>query len=145
MEHRFGNEILTEPLSADELEQLRQFDSGLSHTIGLVITKVSSASAEGYIDIGPQHHQPMGLANGGVFCSVGETLGSVAAVAAAGVPAVGMSNYTDLLSGVHEGRVEAVALPVHLGSSTHLWRVEMRAGGRLAAVTNLKLMVLRGR
>ena len=139
---RFGTQVLDRPLDAAELEQLAQADAGFSRTIGLRYTHVSGERVEGYVDIGPQHHQPMGLANGGVFCTIGETLGSAAAVAASGAPAVGMSNSTDLLRGVSEGRVEAVAVPVHVGSTTHLWRIEMRHEGHLVAQTHLKLMIL---
>ncbi|WP_291313543.1 PaaI family thioesterase [Corynebacterium sp. UBA2622] len=145
MKHRLGSEILEEPLTAEELDQLRAADTGLSHTLGIVLTYVARDRVEGYVEIGPQHHQPMGLTNGGLYCSVGETLGSMAAVAASGAPAVGMSNCTDFLRGVSQGRLNAVAKPVHLGSTTHLWRIEMKAEGNLVATTNLKLMILKPR
>ena len=56
-----------------------------------------------------------------------------------------MSNYTDLLGSVKEGRIDAVAVPVHIGRTTHLWRVEMYHEAKLVATTNLKLMILRDR
>ncbi|SDS08122.1 PaaI family thioesterase [Corynebacterium timonense] len=145
MQTKYGKEILDTPLSEEELSALREADSGFSRTIGLVVTHVSAQRVDGYIDIGPRHHQPMGLANGGVMASIGETLGSIAAVAASGAPAVGMSNSTDFLRSVRQGRLEAVAEPVHVGSSTHLWRIEMRHEGALVALTHLKLMILRQR
>ncbi|WJY68023.1 PaaI family thioesterase [Corynebacterium auris] len=145
MQTKYGKEVLDTPLSDGELAALREVDSGFSRTIGLTITHVSAKRVEGHIDIGPQHHQPMGLANGGVMASIGETLGSIGAVAAAGAPAVGMSNSTDFLRSVKSGRLEAVAQPVHVGSSTHLWRIEMHHEGKLVALTHLKLMILRQR
>ncbi|MDY5784647.1 PaaI family thioesterase [Corynebacterium sp.] len=143
MKPRLGSQVLETALNEQELAQLAQRDSGLSHTLGIVLTHVASDSVKGYIDIEPRHHQPMGMANGGVLCSVGETLGSVAAMAAAGAPAVGMGNSTEFLKGVTNGRVEGEAIAVHIGKSTHLWRVEMRQEGKLVATTNLRLMILR--
>lgn len=145
MEHRLGTEVLDRPLDDEELALLARVDTGLSHTLGIVITHLSRDRVEGYVDIGPEHHQPMGLTNGGLFCAVAETLGSLAAVANSGTRAVGMSNNTDFLRGVSQGRLEAVATPVHTGSTTHLWRIEMRHEGNLVATTNLKLMILRRR
>ncbi|WP_211205598.1 PaaI family thioesterase [Corynebacterium capitovis] len=145
MTHRFGSEVLKTPLDAAELEQFNSLNTGLSRTLGIAVTHVSGDKVEGYLDVQPSHHQFTGIVNGGVYCSIGETLGSIAAVAAAGVPAVGMNNNTDLLSSVSEGRIDAVAVPVHVGRTTHLWRVEMRAGDKLLATTNLKLMILRPR
>ncbi|WP_342319712.1 PaaI family thioesterase [Corynebacterium mayonis] len=141
MEHRYAKEIIDTPLSAAELAAFAQH-SGLSGQLGIEITYVARDRVEGFVDVGEQHHQPAGVANGGLYCSVGETLGSVGAIAAAGKPAVGMNNNTDLLGSVVSGRVEAVAVPVHVGTSTHLWRIEMRHGGKLVATTNLKVMVL---
>ena len=145
MDHRFGSEPITSPLTDEELEGVNAVNQGLANTLGIVITYVSRDHTEGYVDVTPEHHQITGIANGGLFCSIGETLGSIAAVANSGAAAVGMSNYTDLLGSVKEGRIDAVAVPVHIGRTTHLWRVEMYHEAKLVATTNLKLMILRDR
>lgn len=133
-------------MNADELAYLNQHNTGLAETVGIVVTQCSSVRVEGFVDADERHLQIAGIVNGGTFCAIGETLGSLGALAAAAKPVVGMSNSTDLVSSVRAGqRIYAVAEPVHVGSRTHLWRVEMRVGGpdgKLAAVTNLKLMVL---
>lgn len=139
---RFAREVLHTPLDSDELRAINEQRGGFGAHIGLVTTSCSADRATGYVEVGPQLLQVTGVVNGGVYASIGETLGSIAAIAAAGRPAVGMSNYTDLLGSVAEGCIEAEALPVHTGKRTHLWRVEQRAGGRLVAVTNLKLMLI---
>lgn len=136
-------EPIDPPMDAAELEILNQYNAGLAQTIGMVITHCHKDRLEAYVDVGPEHLQVAGIVNGGTYCAIGESLGSAAAIAAAAKPAVGMSNYTDLLSSVREGaRIEAVAQPVHTGARTHLWRIEMTSSGKLCAVTNLKLMVL---
>ena len=143
MDHRFGSEPITSPLTDDELEGINAVNQGLANTLGIAMTYVSRDRTKGYVDVTPQHHQVTGIANGGLYCSIGETLGSIAAVAYSGAGAVGMSNYTDLLGSVEDGRIDAVALPVHTGRTTHLWRVEMYHEAKLVATTNLKLMILR--
>ncbi|WP_301924544.1 PaaI family thioesterase [Corynebacterium glaucum] len=131
-----------EPLGEAELAALNAANTGFAQHIGMVITYCSSERLESYVDVEPHHLQAAGIVNGGVYASIGETLGSAAAIVTSGRLAVGMSNYTDLLSSVTQGRIEAVAAPVHIGRSTHLWRIEMRSGDKLVAVTNLKLMIL---
>ncbi|SDL70942.1 uncharacterized domain 1-containing protein [Corynebacterium mycetoides] len=143
MDHIFGKEPITGELGAEGLAAVNEANKGLAQTLGIHISYVSGDRAEGYVDVTPDHHQITGIANGGLYCAVGETLGSIAAVAAAGNVAVGMSNNTDLLGSVADGRIDAVAMPVHLGRSTHLWRVEMYHEAKLVATTNLKLMILR--
>ena len=139
---RLAREVLDVPLDEEELAVLNAKGKGFGSHIGLVTTLCAASRCEGFVEVGPEHLQVTGVVNGGVYASIGETLGSIAGIAAAGRPAVGMSNYTDLLGATSEGRIEAVAEPVHTGKRTHLWRVEQRAGGRLVAVTNLKLMLL---
>lgn len=140
---RLFREPIDPPMDEAELAVLNERNTGLAHTIGMRITHCASDRLEGYVDVGPEHLQVAGIVNGGTYAAIGESLGSVAAIAAAGRPAVGMSNYTDLIASVREGeRIDAVALPVHVGSRTHLWRIDMTSGGKLVAVTNLKLMIL---
>lgn len=131
-----------EPLNEDELDALNAANTGFAQHIGMVITYCSNERLECYVDVEPHHLQAAGIVNGGVYASIGETLGSAAAIVTSGKLVVGMSNYTDLLGSVTQGRIEAVANPVHTGRSTHLWRIEMRNGDKLVAVTNLKLMIL---
>ena len=94
------------------------------------------------IQAAPKHHQPAGMVNGGVFCSIGETMGSFAGFVAAGGPVVGMNNSTDLLRSVTDGVIEAETTPVHVGRRTQLWRTEMRSDGKLVAVCTLRTMVM---
>ena len=124
-----------------DIAELNAENTGYAQHIGMVITECSDKRVAAYIDVGPQHLQPAGIVNGGVYASLGETLGSLAAMINSEKPAVGMSNNTDFLRPVSEGRIEAEATAVHTGRTTHLWRIEMRNNGKLAAITNLKLMI----
>lgn len=140
---RLYQEVIDPPMTQAELDNINSAQFDFAQTLGLKLTYCAKDRLEGELTVEQRHLQPTGIANGGVYCVIGETLASLAAVAACGKPAAGMSNYTDLLGSVREGEtIRAVAKPVHVGKRTHLWRVEMSAGGRLAAVTNLKLMVM---
>ena len=110
--------------------------------IGLKFTAFGPEKIVAEVEAQPKHHQPAGVVNGGVFCSIGETMGSFAGYLAAGAPVVGMNNSTDLLRSVADGVIEADVTPVHVGRRTQLWRTEMRQEGKLVAVSTLRTMVL---
>lgn len=79
-------------------------------------------------DIRPDHLQPYGIVHGGVHCSVVETVASFGAAAWYGErgKVVGVSNSTDFLRAVGEGRLTATGTPVHRGRLQQLWLVEIR-------------------
>lgn len=129
-------------LSDDELALLNSNMTKFDQFIGLTYTAFGPEKMTATVEAGPQHHQPAGMVNGGVFCSIGETMGSFAGYLAAGAPVVGMNNSTDLIRSVTEGTIEAEATPVHVGRRTQIWRIEMRQDNKLVAVTTLRTMVM---
>jgi len=114
--------------------------------LGLSIDLLSPERVEGHVTAGPRHHQPYGIVHGGVYCSMVETLASIAAamrVLADGQIVVGVSNTTDFLRATREGRLTGVATPLHVGRLQHLWQVEItREDGKLAARGQVRLQVL---
>ena len=114
--------------------------------MGLVLDLVSPDRVEGHLEAGPQHHQPYGIVHGGVYCSMVETLASMAAamrVLADGKVCVGVSNTTDFLRATSEGRLTGVATPLHVGRLQHLWEVVVtRDDGKVAARGQVRLQVL---
>jgi len=82
------------------------------------------------------------VANGGLYCTIAETVASLASVAAADAPAMGVNNSTDFIKATGEGELEAVATPIQLGTRTHVWSVEMRQGDTLVARTTLRTMIM---
>lgn len=116
--------------------------------MGLVFDLVSPDRVEGHVELGPQHHQPYGIVHGGVYCSIVESLASVAAamrVLADGKICVGVSNSTDFLRATRTGRLTGVATPLHVGRLQQLWQVELtREDGKVAARGQVRLQVLDG-
>jgi uncharacterized protein (TIGR00369 family) len=117
-----------ETIAAEDLGGLfaLEEDGFGTSTLGLVWDRISLAEVVGHLDIDERHRQPYGIVHGGVWCAVVESLASVAAalqVAAEGRFVVGVANSTDFLRSHREGRIDAVATPVHVGRTQQLWQV----------------------
>lgn len=114
--------------------------------IGLVWTLLSPDRVEAHLEVGPQHLMPYGNVHGGVHATIVESVGSVAGAARVlvdGRGAVGVHNATDFLRPVRGGRLDAVATPVHVGRTQHLWLVEISDDrGRSVARGQLRLAVI---
>ncbi len=119
-----------ETVAAEELEDLFAFreDGFGTATLGLVWDRLSLHEVAGHLEIDDRHRQPYGIVHGGVWCSVVESLASVAGalqVASSGRYVVGVSNSTDFLRSHREGRVDALATPIHVGRTQQLWQVRL--------------------
>jgi len=101
---------------------------GFDDVLGLQLTSVTPDEVRATLTVTPQLLQPYGLLHGGVLCSVVETLGSVGGAAWFGERGhvVGTSNHTNFLRAAREGRLDAVATPVHRGRTQQLWTVDVR-------------------
>ena len=110
---------------------------------GFQLAEASPSRVTGWIDLGPEHHQPYGLIHGGVYCSAVETaasIGGACAAAAQGLTAVGVHNATNFLRPISGGRVDVVATPIQQGRTQQLWNVDITdAGGRLIATGQVRL------
>ncbi|MEX1162999.1 MAG: PaaI family thioesterase [Nitriliruptor sp.] len=131
-----------ETVPADDVElSAGGFDAT---AIGLTWDRFAADRVEAHVDCGPPHHQPYGLVHGGVWCSIVETVASIAGalrVASRGQLTVGVSNTTDFLRSHREGRVDAVATPLHVGRLQQLWQVEITraSDGKLVAHGQVRL------
>jgi uncharacterized protein (TIGR00369 family) len=78
-------------------------------------------------DIRPELWQPYEIVHGGVHCAVVESAASLAAALWLGDrgKVVGVSNHTDFLRAVHEGRLVTTATPIHRGRLQQLWLVDI--------------------
>ena len=99
------------------------FDSEL----GLQFTELTPDGARAQLEVTPKLLQPMGLVHGGVYCSMIESMASVAAFvwrsAHGGGNVVGVNNNTDFLRSINSGMVYGTAEPIHRGRSQQLWLV----------------------
>ena len=94
----------------------------------------------------PAQWQPYGITHGGVYCTVVETVASVAAALWLGDDGqvVGVSNHTDFLRAVRDGELVATGTPIHRGRLQQLWLVEIHdEQERLVARGQVRLQNLR--
>lgn len=116
--------------------------------VGLRFTLVSPDRVEATLEVRPEHHQPSGVVHGGVYATLVEAVGStgsVAHVAAEGKLAMGVHNATSFLRPTTQGVLTAVATPIHLGRTQHLWDVRItREDGKLVAKGELRVAVVEG-
>lgn len=115
--------------------------------LGLMFTKISPDEAKAQLEIRPQLLQPMGIVHGGVYCSMVESLASVAAytwiAANGGGSVVGVNNNTDFLRAISSGTVYGTATPLHRGRRQQLWIVTIAdSDDRLVARGQVRLQNL---
>jgi uncharacterized protein (TIGR00369 family) len=97
--------------------------------IGLVFTELTPDVARAQLEVQPKLLQPTGIVHGGVYCSMIESMASVAAHswlnANGGGSVVGVNNNTDFLRAIHSGMVYGIAEPLHRGRRQKLWLVSI--------------------
>lgn len=115
--------------------------------LGLVFTEISPDCTRAQLEVVPKLCQPMGIVHGGVYCSMVESLASVAAytwvAANHGGSVVGVNNNTDFLRAINSGTVYGTATPVHRGRRQQLWIVTIvDSDDRLVARGQVRLQNL---
>ncbi|MGQ4619359.1 hotdog fold thioesterase [Nocardia sp. R7R-8] len=107
-------------------EQMNAYSEGtFTDLIGLRFTEMSPDRVRGEWVVKPHLYQPAGIQNGGVYCTVVETLASTGAGIWFGDQGtvVGVNNNTDFLRAVREGTLTGEATPLHRGRLQQLWQV----------------------
>ncbi len=100
--------------------------SAFVRVAGLDFEEIDGKGVRGWIELDERHHTPWGVVHGGVYATAVESAASVGASAAVkerGQFAVGVSNSTEFLRPMKEGRVDVIAEPVMQGRSQQLWQV----------------------
>jgi len=92
-----------------------------------VFTELTPDVARAQLEVQPKLLQPMGIVHGGVYCSMIESMASLAAWswinANGGGGVVGVNNNTDFLRAIGSGTVYGTATPLHRGRRQQLWLV----------------------
>jgi 1,4-dihydroxy-2-naphthoyl-CoA hydrolase len=115
--------------------------------LGLEFTEITPDRTRAQVHVTPKLLQPMGLVHGGVYCSMVESLASVAAytwmAANGGGSVVGVNNNTDFLRAISSGMVSGTAIPIHRGRRQQLWQVTIvDSDDRLVARGQVRLQNL---
>ena len=129
---------------------LQQLNGIQAHTIGEVLDirfdAFDEQSLSASMAVDQRTHQPYGLLHGGASVVLAETVGSMASYLCIDPKqfyCVGLEVNANHLRGVRSGRVHAVARPVHLGRTTHVWDIRLHDdSGKTTCISRLTVAVV---
>ena len=129
------------------VEELQPLGVGtMGEHLGIQWVEIGDNYLKASMPVDARTHQPFGLLHGGASCVLAETVGSVASylvVDSALYRPVGLEINANHVRGVRSGRVTATAMPLHLGSSTHVWDIKIHDEGmHLICVSRLTVAVV---
>jgi 1,4-dihydroxy-2-naphthoyl-CoA hydrolase len=131
--------------NAIEKLQERHKDTLVGH-LDIRLTEIGEDYLCGEMPVDHRTVQPMGILHGGASVALAETLGSVAAnlvVDREKKACVGLEINANHLKSVRSGKVTGTARPVHIGSSTQVWSIEIRnEAGQLTCISRITMAVL---
>lgn len=119
---------------------------GLSDTLGITIEELGADRVVAAMPVDRRTHQPFGILHGGASVALAETTASLGAwmnVDRDRFDAVGIEINANHMRAKSEGTVRAVATPIHRGTTTHVWSIEIRdEDGRLVCVSRCTLAIV---
>ncbi|QEY62429.1 hotdog fold thioesterase [Metapseudomonas lalkuanensis] len=129
---------------------LAQLNESLKNTIGegldIRFEAYDDESLTASMVVDQRTHQPYGLLHGGASVVLAETLGSTASylcIDTSRFYCVGLEVNANHLRGVRSGRVTAVARPVHLGRTTHVWDIRLAGeDGKPSCISRLTMAIV---
>jgi len=129
------------------LTEARQRVSGtMVDHIGITITEVGQNFLAGTMPVDRRTVQPMGILHGGASVALAETLGSLAASMVVDNEknyCVGLDINANHIRAAKNGIVTGIAKPIHIGSSTQVWSIEITdEENRLVCISRLTMAVL---
>ncbi|HEY0058232.1 MAG TPA: hotdog fold thioesterase [Flavisolibacter sp.] len=129
------------------LEELSAFNEDtLTSHIGIQLTEIGEGSLTGTMPVDHRTKQPMGIVHGGASVALAETLGSIAAnmvVNREEKVCVGLEINANHVRSASSGTITGVAKPLHLGSSTQVWSIEMfNDAQQLTCISRITMAVL---
>lgn len=129
------------------LEQLNENGKGtLGEHLGMEFTEIGPDYLRAMMPVDHRTIQPYGLLHGGASASLAETVGSVASALVINPEkqlAVGLEINANHVRGVKSGYVHAIAKPLHLGATTHVWDVRITDDQhKLVCVSRLTVAIL---
>ena len=136
--------IWYQPVSLEALREQRRHT--LVEHLGIDFTAVGEDWLAGTMPVDARTHQPFGLLHGGASLTLAETLGSCAGnlcVDFAKFRCVGQEINANHLRPVMSGIVTGTARPVHLGTRSQVWQIEIVSPThQLVCISRLTLAVI---
>jgi 1,4-dihydroxy-2-naphthoyl-CoA hydrolase len=129
------------------LDQLNEWaENTMSTYLGMEFTEIGPDYLRMMMPVDHRTVQPYGLLHGGASAALAETVGSVASglvIDAEKQICVGLEINANHIKGVREGYVHAIARPLHLGSTTHVWDIRITDDQhKLVCISRLTVAIL---
>lgn len=111
------------------LDQLNENgENTMAAFLGMEFTEIGPDYLRMMMPVNDRTRQPYGLLHGGASAALAETVGSVASaliIDPAKQFAVGLDINCNHVRGIKEGYVHAIARPLHIGGTTHVWDIKI--------------------
>ncbi|SFW14797.1 hotdog fold thioesterase [Chitinophaga sancti] len=111
------------------LDQLNENGANTMATfLGMEFTEIGPDYLRMMMPVNERTRQPYGLLHGGASVALAETVGSVASALIIDPEkqfVVGQEINANHIRGIKEGYVHAIARPLHLGGSSHVWDIRI--------------------
>jgi 1,4-dihydroxy-2-naphthoyl-CoA hydrolase len=111
------------------LEQIQALGKGtMTEYIGIEFTELGENYLKARMPVDQRTVQDYGILHGGASATLAETVGSIASAMVLNPEThycVGLEINANHVRSVRAGYVTAVATPLHLGASTHIWDIRI--------------------
>ncbi|HEY5463801.1 MAG TPA: hotdog fold thioesterase [Hanamia sp.] len=113
-------------INLDELYHIGK--NTMTEYLGIKWVEIGDDYLKSSLPVNNTTRQPYGFLHGGASCVLAETVGSVASALVIDREkyyCVGLEINANHLRSVSEGTVTAIAKPLHLGKTTHVWDIKI--------------------
>ena len=132
-------------IDISELNKLSENTMG--QVLDIKFTEIGPDFLKATMPVCSKTHQPYGLLHGGASAALAETIGSVASSLVIDRDkqiCVGIEINCNHIRGKKDGVVTAIATPLHVGASTHVWDIKINdEQGKLVCVSRLTVAILK--
>jgi len=136
--------IWFDKFSLDDIAALNR--GNMAEHLGIEVVELGEDHLAGRMPVDHRTKQPFDLLHGGASVVLAETLGSIGAaltVDRSRFLVVGQEINANHIRGARSGWVTGVARPIHRGSRSQVWGIEIRdEAGRLVCISRLTLAVI---
>lgn len=118
----------------------------MSEWLGIEFTEINTNYLIAKMPVDHRTTQPLGVVNGGAFCALAETVGSMAAnlcIDRSKFVALGLDINANHIRSASKGWVYGKAMPLHIGKTTQVWEIKITDDeGKLCCISRLTMSVI---
>ncbi len=118
----------------------------LSEWIGIEFCDLGNDFLKAKMPVDHRTIQPLGVVNGGAFCALAETVGSMAAnlcLDRSKYVALGLDINANHVKSANQGFVYGIAKPFHIGKTTQVWEIKITdEQNKLCCISRLTMAVV---